>query len=114
MWGTIANLKENLNKIALDVHDEDDDDEILRVYGTGSPANGDISAVSDRRSSHGSAHSKSGIRSPLANGVEHASLSEIEQYKAEIKKLQASEAEIKALSVNYAALLKEKEDQIVN
>ncbi|XP_047148670.1 golgin candidate 3-like, partial [Vigna umbellata] len=37
----------------------------------------------------------------------------IEQYKAEIKKLQASEAEIKALSVNYAALLKEKEDHIV-
>ncbi|KAL9318202.1 hypothetical protein ACSQ67_014719 [Phaseolus vulgaris] len=34
---------------------------------------------------------------------------QIEQYKAEIKKLQASEAEIKALSVNYAALLKEKE-----
>jgi hypothetical protein len=34
---------------------------------------------------------------------------QIEQYRAEIKRLQASEAEIKALSVNYAALLKEKE-----
>ena len=37
----------------------------------------------------------------------------MEQYKAEIKKLQASEAEIKALSVNYAALLKEKEVWLV-
>ncbi|RDX76775.1 Golgin candidate 3 [Mucuna pruriens] len=113
MWGTIANLKENLNKIALDVHDDVDDDEILRAYGSGSPSNGDTSAVSDRRSSHGSAHSKSAIRSPFANGIDHASLSEIEQYKAEIKKLQASEADIKALSVNYSALLKEKEDQLV-
>ncbi|KAG5021806.1 hypothetical protein JHK85_018148 [Glycine max] len=112
MWGTIANFKENLNKIALDVHDDDDDDEIFRAYGAGSPANGDNSVVSDRRSSRGSTRSKLGIRSPLANGIDHASLHEIEQYKAEIKKLQASEAEIKALSVNYAALLKEKEDHI--
>ncbi|KAK7274283.1 hypothetical protein RIF29_15366 [Crotalaria pallida] len=110
MWGTIANFKENLNKIALDVHDadEDDDDEmLLRVYA-GSPANGaHDSPFSDRRNSHGFAHSKS----PLANGIDNHS--EIEQYKAEIKRLQASEAEIKALSVNYAALLKEKEDQVV-
>ncbi|KAH1240832.1 Golgin candidate 3 [Glycine max] len=112
MWGTIANFKENLNKIALDVHDDDDDDEIFQAYGAGSPANGDNHVVSDRRSSHGSTRSKLGIRSPLANGFDHASLHEIEQYKAEIKKLQASEAEIKALSVNYAALLKEKEDHI--
>lgn len=35
--------------------------------------------------------------------------SQIEQYQAEIKRLRESEAEIKALSVNYAALLKEKE-----
>lgn len=34
---------------------------------------------------------------------------QIEQYKAEIKRIRESEAEIKALSVNYAALLKEKE-----
>ncbi|KAE9595453.1 hypothetical protein Lal_00031233 [Lupinus albus] len=106
MWGTIANLKENLNKIALDVHDGDDDEILLRMY-SGIPSNADHnSAVSDRRNSNGFAHSKS----PLANGIDH---SEAEQYKAEIKRLQASEAEIKALSVNYAALLKEKEDQIV-
>ncbi|KAL2336091.1 hypothetical protein Fmac_010537 [Flemingia macrophylla] len=94
MWGTIANFKENLNKIALDVHD--DDDQILLA------ANADNS---NRRTSHS--------QSPLANGIGPASLSQIEQYEAEIKKLKASEAEIKALSVNYAALLKEKEDQIV-
>ncbi|XP_045790346.1 golgin candidate 3-like isoform X1 [Trifolium pratense] len=102
MWSTIANLKENLNKIALDVHEED---EMFRIYG-------EESSVSDRRNSNGFVRS-SGIRSPLANGVDHVSISETEQYKAEIKRLQASEAEIKALSVNYAALLKEKEDQIV-
>nr|CAD1844042.1 unnamed protein product [Ananas comosus var. bracteatus] len=34
---------------------------------------------------------------------------EIAKYKEEIQKLQASEAEIKALSFNYAAMLKEKE-----
>ena len=38
---------------------------------------------------------------------------QIEHYKVEIKKLRESEAEIKALSVNYAALLKEKEVCIV-
>lgn len=37
---------------------------------------------------------------------------QVEQYKAEIKRLQESEAQIKALSVNYAALLKEREVSI--
>ncbi|PNY07314.1 golgin candidate 4-like protein [Trifolium pratense] len=88
MWSTIANLKENLNKIALDVHEED---EMFRIYG-------EESSVSDRRNSNGFVRS-SGIRSPLANGVDHVSISETEQYKAEIKRLQASEAEIKALEL---------------
>nr|KYP47607.1 hypothetical protein KK1_030713 [Cajanus cajan] len=106
MWGTIANLKENLNKIALDVHYADDDDDDDDAVFT--------AAVSDRRNSHSFAHSKSLPRSPPPNGTsDHPYASEIEQYKAEIKRLQASEAEIKALSVNYAALLKEKEDHIV-
>ncbi|XP_076943027.1 golgin candidate 4-like [Bidens hawaiensis] len=82
MWSTtaLANLKENLNKIALDVHDDDDD----HSY-----------------SYHSDDH-------PIANGFD----SEIEHYKAEIKRLQESEAQIKALSLNYAALLKEREDRI--
>ncbi|PNX99771.1 golgin candidate 4-like protein [Trifolium pratense] len=109
MWSTIANLKENLNKIALDVHDEDDeDDAVLASYGI--PPDGQSPTVSDRRNSRGSTHSNSIPRSPAANGItDNAYASEIEQYRAEIKRLQASEAEIKALSVNYAALLKEKE-----
>lgn len=109
MWSTISNFKENLNKIALDVHEDDDDDEELEIY---SRSNGNDSSVLDRRVSHRFAHSKSVSQSPVANGINSAYNSEIEQYKAEIKKLQESEAEIKALSVNYAALLKEKEDQI--
>ncbi|XP_048334962.2 golgin candidate 4 isoform X1 [Ziziphus jujuba] len=110
MWGTIANLKENLNKIAHDVHDEEDDDEEFEIYGS---INGrEASPVSDRRNSHSFAHSKSAMRSPLANGIDSPRNPEIEQYKAEIKRLQESEAEIKTLSKNYAALLKEKEDHI--
>ncbi|CAJ1821567.1 unnamed protein product [Sphenostylis stenocarpa] len=193
MWGTIANFKENLNKIALDVHYDHDE------YDAISPA------VSDRRNSHSFAHSnslpsspppngmsdhpyaselmnrgyfvfwietgsriaakrcvqfRSGVTEPRCENIGHDSLlhvyvvvclvledsrctfevqkmdplviksihwlscqtgpkfaregrEQIEQYKAEIKRLQASEAEIKALSVNYAALLKEKEDHIV-
>ncbi|KAM7276579.1 hypothetical protein ACFE04_018445 [Oxalis oulophora] len=117
MRGSIANLKENLNRIALDVHDDEDDE--LEIYGY---TNGDNSdTVSDRTNSHAFAHSKSvsRIRSPpIANGIDtynnnnNNNSAEIDQYKAEIKRLQESETEIKALSVNYAALLKEKEDQL--
>ncbi|PON32694.1 Golgin candidate [Parasponia andersonii] len=108
MWSTIANLKENLNKIAQDVHDDEDDEE-LEIYG----ANGGVlSPLSNRRNSHSFAHSNSVSRSPLANGIDSPTNPEIDQYKAEIKRLQESESEIKALSINYASLLKEKEDQI--
>ncbi|XP_021767156.1 golgin candidate 4-like [Chenopodium quinoa] len=107
MWSSIANLKENLNKIALDVHDDDDDEDELSIHAYDSP-------YSDRRRSHSLAHSKSPSYSPnLSNGNDSPYVSEIERYKSEIKKLRDSEAEIKALSVNYAALLKEKEDHIV-
>lgn len=106
MYSSIANLKENLNKIALDVHDVDDEEDELSIHGYDSP-------YSDRRRSHSLAHSKSPSISPItSNGNDSPYVSEIERYKSEIKKLRDSEAEIKALSVNYAALLKEKEDQI--
>ncbi|KAK9910294.1 hypothetical protein M0R45_034262 [Rubus argutus] len=112
MWGTIANLKENLNKIAQDVHDDDDEEE-LEIYASLNGGGGQASSISDRRNSHSFAHSKSpSSRSPISNGFDSAFNPEIEQYRAEIKRLQESEAEIKALSKNYAALLKEKEDQI--
>lgn len=106
MWGSIANLKENLNKIALDVHDDDDDEEL----SIRSSRDREIYPDSDRRNSHSFSHSRS--PTPIANGFDSSSNFEIEQYKAEIKRLQNSEAEIRALSVNYAALLKEKEDRI--
>ncbi|KAG6748163.1 hypothetical protein POTOM_048064 [Populus tomentosa] len=106
MWSSIANLKQNLEKIALDVHDDDED---LEIHAS---TNGYDSSVSDRRNSHRFAHSKSVSPSPIANGNDFPYNFEIEQYKAQIKRLQESEAEIKALSVNYAAILKEKEDQI--
>ncbi|GAB4861665.1 hypothetical protein Ancab_036917 [Ancistrocladus abbreviatus] len=109
MWSSIANLKENLNKIAQDVHDDDDDEDVPPINGR----DGYDSSYYDRRLSHSFAHSKSASISPTPNGVPPVPYnSEIEQYKTEIKRLRESEAEIKALSVNYAALLKEKEDQI--
>ncbi|KAI9399918.1 hypothetical protein POPTR_002G165500v4 [Populus trichocarpa] len=107
MWSSIENLKLNLNKIALDVHD--DDEEELEIHAS---SNGYDSPVSDRRNSHRFAHSKSVSRSLGANGNGSPYNFEIEQYKAQIKRLQESEGEIKALSINYAAILKEKEDQI--
>lgn len=64
MWNTIANLKENLNKIALDVHGDDDDE--LQIH-TSVVAPEDPS-VSDRRASHNYAHSN-GIDSALKSEV---------------------------------------------
>lgn len=65
MWSSIANLKENLNKIAHDVHQDDDDE--LENYNR---PNGVDSPISDRRNSHSFAHSKLGSRSPLSNGMD--------------------------------------------
>ncbi|WOG90516.1 hypothetical protein DCAR_0209760 [Daucus carota subsp. sativus] len=107
MWSTsLASFKENLNKIAQDVHDDDDEYEDSSIYNSNDRND---SPVSNRRFSD---RSFSYTNSPLSNGFDSAHNSEIEQYRAQIRKLQDSEAEIKALSVNYAALLKEKEDYI--
>ncbi|XP_020882531.1 golgin candidate 3 isoform X2 [Arabidopsis lyrata subsp. lyrata] len=105
MWSSIENFKENLHKIALDVHEDDDEEDDLQSYGY---ANG--VSESDRRKSSGFRSS----RSAISNGIESPAHHEIERYKAEIKKLQESEADIKALSVNYAALLREKEISRLN
>ncbi|KAL0724574.1 hypothetical protein Bca4012_039173 [Brassica carinata] len=97
MWSSIENLKENLNKIALDVYDEDEEDEeVLHIY----------SSVNVGGGRNSSGHS----RYQISSGIESPAHHEIERYKAEIKKLQESESDIKALSVNYAALLRDKED----
>lgn len=76
MWGTIANLKDNLNNIAFGVHYKEED-EMLRIYDDEITSNGEESRVSDRRNSNGSVRSKSGIRSPLTNGIDHVSVSEV-------------------------------------
>lgn len=68
MWSTIANLKENLNKIAQDVHD---DDENVEEFGIDGFVNGrEVTPVSDRRNSHSFSHLKSFSPSPLSNGVD--------------------------------------------
>ncbi|CAN1309089.1 Golgin candidate 4 [Linum perenne] len=36
MWSSLENLKQNLNKIALDVHDDDDDELDIYAFGNGS------------------------------------------------------------------------------
>ncbi|XP_058096115.1 golgin candidate 4 isoform X2 [Magnolia sinica] len=106
MRSTIATYKENLSQIALDVQDAAEELEIYRS------AAGEDASVADRRISHRFAQSKSPQWSPFPNGVDSGFKAEIEQYKAEIQRLQTSEAEIKALSVNYAAILKEKEEEL--
>lgn len=74
MWSSIANLKENLNKIALDVH-YDDDEEEFAIYGSNG-GDGEVS-VSDRRNSHSLAHSNPVTRSPIANGIDDTRHSEV-------------------------------------
>ncbi|KAK1376802.1 Golgin candidate 4 [Heracleum sosnowskyi] len=104
MWSSsLASFKENLNKIAQDVHDDDDEYDDSAIYNSNDRND---SPVSNRRFSDRS------VSYSNSNGFDSAHDSEIDQYRAQIKKLQHSEAEIKALSVNYAALLKEKEDYI--
>ncbi|KAL6496821.1 hypothetical protein OROHE_027303 [Orobanche hederae] len=115
MWSSVANLKESLSKIALDIHDDNDDDE-LSIYTPRSRdrfENGN--SVPERRISRSFSCSYTPpAHSPVVNGFDSSSNHEqIQQYQTEIKRLQESEAEIKALSVNYAALLKEKEEQIL-
>ena len=68
MWGSIANFKENLNKIALDVHEaEDDGDDELGMHGGDNEHDSDLS---QGRISHSSAHSNS-------NGIDTSSISEV-------------------------------------
>ncbi|KAL6495538.1 hypothetical protein OROGR_030101 [Orobanche gracilis] len=115
MWNSVANLKESLSKIALDIHDDNDDDEELSIYTPRSRdrfENGN--SVPGRRISRSFSRSyMPAAHSPVVSGFDSSSNQEIQQYQTEIKRLQESEAEIKALSVNYAALLKEKEEQIL-
>nr|GMD29895.1 golgin candidate 4 isoform X1 [Ipomoea batatas] len=151
MWSSIESLKENLNRIALEIHEDDDDDDpqLSVSSNSGDSVHNSVLSPANRRISRNFSPSKSPAQhnhhSPIANGIDSAhkfevlsslylsvkselevksavdnstrlekvaalySVVHIEKYKAEINRLKESEAEIKALSVNYAALLKEKE-----
>ncbi|CAN4111519.1 unnamed protein product [Withania somnifera] len=69
MWSSIESLKENLNRIAVEIHD--DDDEQLSIYNSGDPT--DSNSLSDRRISRNFARSKSPTYpSPIAYGFDSA------------------------------------------
>ncbi|XP_028551073.1 golgin candidate 4 isoform X4 [Dendrobium catenatum] len=99
MRNSIASYKESLSRIAHEVLDTAEE----------SSENGPVLA---RRISQHSSRSAPLQPSSHANGTDHGYIEEIARYRADIQKLQASESEIKALSFNYAALLKEKEEQL--
>lgn len=77
MWSSVANLKESLSKIALDVHD--DDDEELSMYNTPPPrdqfSNGN--SVSERRASRNFTRSNTPTHSPVLNGFDSPSNHEV-------------------------------------
>ncbi|KAG0459649.1 hypothetical protein HPP92_022777 [Vanilla planifolia] len=101
MRNSIASYKESLSRIAHEVLDTDVED---------SMSNGPVSA---RQIYRDSVRSTPTPQSRQANGTDPGFGEEIAKYRADIQKLQASEAEIKALSFNYAALLKEKEEELL-
>ena len=72
MWSTsLASFKENLNKIAQDVHDDDDEYEDSSIYNSNDRND---SPVSNRRFSD---RSFSYTNSPLSNGFDSAHNSEV-------------------------------------
>ncbi|EPS71067.1 hypothetical protein M569_03692, partial [Genlisea aurea] len=108
MWSSVATLKESLTQIANGVHDDEDDQELSSIY---TPPRQRLDAAATPDSNHRDFGNLNPADSPIVS-IFGLKKKKIHQYKSEIKRLQESEAEIKALSVNYAALLKEKEDQI--
>ncbi|KAL4204026.1 hypothetical protein AMTRI_Chr01g107660 [Amborella trichopoda] len=124
MWNsTIANFKENLSRIALDVHDVAEELEATTPPSNGRSSFSNLGVGEDasvldrdhhrhRKISHRFPQSHSHAKSPVPNGIDSSHKAELEWYKAELRRLQGSEAELKALSVNYAAILKEREEHL--
>lgn len=76
MWGSIANLKENLNRMALEIHDGDDDDDDAALSlnrNSGDRAQNSPVTHADRRISRNFSPSKSSI----ANGFDSAYETEV-------------------------------------
>ncbi|XP_065024772.1 golgin candidate 4-like [Musa acuminata AAA Group] len=107
MRSSIATYRESLSRIANEVLDTADELEAPR-----SRLSEGESPASARRLPRRLSRISPPTGSPTANGVDSGPQDEIAKYKADILKLQASEAEIRALSVNYAAILTEKEEQL--
>ncbi|WOL14678.1 golgin candidate 4 [Canna indica] len=108
MRSSIATYKKSLSRIANEVLDGADELETPRSRGAGCE---DLPA-SGRRSSRRLSRVSLPTGSSIVNGVDSGPQDEIAKYKADVLNLKASEAEIRAHSVNYAAILKEKEEQL--
>ncbi|KAH9309601.1 hypothetical protein KI387_037512, partial [Taxus chinensis] len=92
----IASFKENLSRIASEVQDTAEE---LEFSGEGG----------ERRRPDGSRQQQN---LHISNGMDHIVKAELEWYKGEIRRLQNSESEIQAMSVNYASILKEREEEL--
>ncbi|XP_040382859.1 golgin candidate 4-like [Oryza brachyantha] len=104
MRGSIATYRESLSRLAGEVDDAAAAaDEEAAATATPSPHTPPSSGLRRRYSSSSSSR---------AARPDPADPDEISKLKEDIQKLQASEAEIKALSFNYAAMLKEREEQL--
>ncbi|XP_066352220.1 golgin candidate 4-like isoform X2 [Miscanthus floridulus] len=104
MRSSIATYRESLSRLAGEV-DDAAADEVPAPPLASAARGGDLSSTppsSGRRRRY----------SRPGPGSEAAEPDEISKLRDDIQKLQASEAEIKALSFNYAAMLKEKEEQL--
>uniref|UniRef100_K3YLB0 GRIP domain-containing protein n=1 Tax=Setaria italica TaxID=4555 RepID=K3YLB0_SETIT len=109
MRSSIATYRESLSRLAVEV-DDAAADEVPVPSAPADARGGDLSATppsSGRRRRY----SRPGP-SPGPGSDSSAEPDEISKLREDIQKLQASEAEIKALSFNYAAMLKEKEEQL--
>nr|CAB3480850.1 unnamed protein product [Digitaria exilis] len=105
MRSSIATYRESLSRLAVEVDDAAADE--VPAPSAPDARGGDLSATppsSGRRRRYS--------RPGPASGSDAAEPEEISKLREDIQKLQASEAEIKALSFNYAAMLKEKEEQL--
>ncbi|KAL2621254.1 hypothetical protein R1flu_001459 [Riccia fluitans] len=96
MWNTIANFKDNLTQIASDVLDSADELDSPRAEDDGSF---DSVRTTPQRVTDNS------YKDPNLKA-------ELEWYRGEVSRLQAAETEIQQLSVNYVALLKEREEEV--
>ncbi|KAJ3683382.1 hypothetical protein LUZ60_013609 [Juncus effusus] len=114
MRGSIATYRESLSRIASELSDDDEPQFATAAASFAGDSQSSSAGRRRRRSLRTEASTGQATGSPIPNGscTDHESFDEIARYKADIQKLQTSEAEIKALSFNYAAMLKEKEDQL--